>query len=62
MLTLGWSDGVSFIPVNSCLLSTENQESRIDEAKQINKQAFGTKIREMTQSKAIEVLLTYCYC
>ena len=57
MLTLGWSDGVSFIPVNSCLLSTENKENRINEANQVNKQAFGTKIREMAQSKATDVLL-----
>ena len=57
MLTLGWSDGVSFIPVNSCLLSTENQENRINEVKQVNKQSFGTKIREMAQSKATDVLL-----
>ena len=57
MLTLGWSDGVSFIPVNSCLLSTENQENRINEANPVNKQAFGTKIREMAQSKATDVLV-----
>ena len=57
MLTLGWSDGVSFIPINSCLLSTENRENRINEAKQVNKQAFGAKIREMAQSKATEVML-----
>ena len=57
MLTLGWSDGVSFIPVNSCLLSTENQQNRINEAKQVNKRAFGAKIREMAQCKATEVLL-----
>ena len=57
MLTLGWSDGVSFVPVNSCLLSTENQKNRINEAKQVNKQSFGTKSREMAQSKATDVLL-----
>ena len=57
MLTLGWSDGVSFIPVNSCLLSTENQKNRLNEAKQVNKQSFGAKIREMAQSKATDVLL-----
>ena len=57
MLTLGWSDGVSFIPVNSCLLSTENQKNRINEAKQVNKQTFGAKIREMSQTKATDVLL-----
>ena len=31
MLTLGWSDGVTFLPVNSCLLSSENENSRINE-------------------------------
>lgn len=57
MLTLGWSDGASFVPVNCCLLSTENQKNRINEAKQVNKQACGAKIRNMAQSKATEVLL-----
>lgn len=57
MLTLGWSDGVSFIPVNSCLLSTENQKNRINEAKLVNKQTFGAKIRRMAQSKATDVML-----
>ena len=57
MLTLGWSDGVSFIPVNSCLLSTENKNNRINEAKNVNNKTFGAKIRNMAQSKATDVLL-----
>ena len=32
MLTLGWSDGNTFLPVNYCLLSTENAKNRIHEA------------------------------
>ena len=35
MLTLGWSDGSIFLPVNSILLSTENKKSRINEAKKV---------------------------
>lgn len=31
MLTLGWSDGVTFLPVNSCLLSSKKESSRINE-------------------------------
>ena len=31
MLTLGWSDGSTFLPVNSVLLSTENRKNRINE-------------------------------
>ena len=30
MLTLGWPDGVTFLPVNSCLLSSEKESSRIN--------------------------------
>ncbi len=33
MLALGWSDGVTYIPVNSCLFSIENAKSRINEAR-----------------------------
>lgn len=32
MLTLGWSNGSTFMPVNSVLLSTENRQNRINEA------------------------------
>ena len=37
MLTLGWSDGSSFLPVNSILLSTENRKNRINEATEVDK-------------------------
>ena len=57
MLTLGWSDGVSFLPINSCLLSTENQKNRLNESKTVKKQTFGAEIREMAQSKATDVTL-----
>ena len=29
MLTLGWSDGSTFLPVNSILLSTENKKNQM---------------------------------
>ena len=32
MLTLGWSDGNTFLSVSHCLLSTANQKNRINEA------------------------------
>ena len=56
MLTLGWSDGVSFIPVNSCLLSTENKENRYVEAKKVNDQSYGAKTRKLAQSKSTDVV------
>ena len=40
MLTLGWSDGSTFPPVNSILLSTENKKNRINEAAKVDKRSL----------------------
>ena len=56
MLTLGWSDGVSFIPVNSCLLSTENPKNRLVEAKNVENNSYGAWIRKLAQTKATDVV------
>lgn len=45
MLTLGWSDGSTFLTVNSVLLSTENKKNRINEAKVVDKRTAGYKRR-----------------
>ncbi len=38
MLTLGWSDGgITFLPVNSVLLSSENKKNRVNEAAAVDK-------------------------
>ena len=58
MLTLGWSDGASFIPVNSCLLSTENPANRLVEASDVDKRSYGSWIRKLAQSKATDVVPT----
>jgi hypothetical protein len=57
MLTLGWSDGNTFLPVNGCLLSSEKKENRYNESNEIDKRSNGYKLREMAQSKAPEVML-----
>ena len=51
MLTLGWSDGSTFLPVNSILLSTENKKNRINEAKEIDKRSVGYKRRMLAVEK-----------
>ena len=56
MLTLCWSDGASLIPVNACLLSTENKSNRLVPAKSVQKQSNAEKIRTLAQGKATEVL------
>ena len=57
MLTLGWSDGTTFLPVNSVLLSTENKKNRVNEADSIDKRTVGYKRRQLAIQKGTTVML-----
>lgn len=57
LLTLGWSDGNTFLPVNGCLLSTENQKNRMSEAKSFDKRSTAYHKRALAQTKATTVML-----
>ena len=56
MVTLGWSDGVTFLPVNSCLLSTGKQENRLSEGKILDSRSNGAKMRELAVKKGTKVI------
>ena len=58
MLTLGWSDGSSFLPVNSILLSTENRKNSINEATEVDKRTVGYKRRKLSLEKGTQAMLT----
>ena len=58
MLTLGWSDGSTFLPVNSILLSTENKKNRINEAAEVDKRTVGYKRRQLAMEKGTQAMLT----
>lgn len=57
MLTLGWSDGSTFLPVNSVLLSSENKKNRINEASAMDKRTAGYKRRQLSVQKGTSVML-----
>ncbi len=57
MLTLGWSDGSTFLPVNSILLSTENKKNRINEAQELDKRMVGYKRRMLAVEKGTIAML-----
>ena len=57
LLTLGWSDGNTFLPVNSCLLSTENEKNRINEAVHVDKRCCGFTRRKLAQTTATAIAL-----
>lgn len=58
MLTLGWSDGSTFMPVNSVLLSTENRQNRINEATEVDKRTVGYRRRKLFMEKGTQAMLT----
>ena len=57
MLTLGWSDGNTFVPVNSILLSSENKKNRVNEAKTVDKRTVGYKRRALSMQKGTIAML-----
>ena len=58
MLTLGWSDGSTFLPVNSILLSTENEKNLINEAANVDKRTIGYKRRKLSMEKGTSAMLS----
>lgn len=57
LLTLGWSDGNTFLPVNGCLLSSKDKKNRINEAAVVDKRTAGYTRRNLAQTKATTVVL-----
>ena len=58
LLTLGWSDGNSFIPLGFSLLSSQKKENRlVDGSATIDKRCNGYKRRVEATGKATDVLI-----
>lgn len=57
LLTLGWSDGNTFLPVTSSLLSTEKSKNILWQAEATNGRTLAGKRRKQAQRKATEVML-----
>lgn len=57
MLTLGWSDGNTFLPLAFSLLSSEKESNRLQGMSAIDKRTNGYKRRKEAIQKSTEVLL-----
>ena len=57
MLTLGWSDGSTFLPVNTVLLSSEKKKNRVNEAMDTDKRTAGYRRRMFSTQKGTQVML-----
>lgn len=57
MLTLRWSDGNSFVPVNHCLLSAADDKNLLCEAENFDGRSLAGKRRKQSRCKATEVMI-----
>ena len=57
LLTLGFSDGNTFLPVNSCLLASDDKKKRFCEANSVDKRTSGYKQRRLAQSGAPNAMM-----
>ena len=55
-MTMGWTDGSSFVPIASSLLSSKNDQNVIGTTKKIDKRTIAAKRRIMAQSKGTDVV------
>ena len=56
LLTLGWSDGNTFLPLAFSLLSSEKEENRLFGMKPVDKRTNGYKRRSESTKRATEVM------
>ena len=56
MLTLGWTDGNTFLPVNQVLLSSTN-ENRINDSGEIDHRCNGYKRRKLAFTKGTDAMI-----
>ena len=58
MLTLGWTDGCTFLPINFSLLSSSNPEQVLGMVKEYDKRTTVGKRAIMAQSKGTDVMIS----
>ena len=57
LLTLGWSDGNTFLPVNSCLLASSKENNILGPTKEFDKRSIAGRRRKLAQMKAPDAML-----
>ena len=57
LLTLGWSDGNSFVPVNFHLMSSAKDQNVLGTCKEFDKRSIAGKRRKQARAKATDVLV-----
>lgn len=57
LMTLGWTDGNTFLPVNSCLLASSKDSNLIHPAEQFDGRSLASKRRALARTKGTKVMI-----
>ncbi len=57
LMTLGWTDGNTFLPVNSCLLASSKANNLIGPVEQFDGRSLAAKRRKLAQTKGTDVMI-----
>jgi hypothetical protein len=57
LLTLGWTDGNTFLPVNSCLLASSKEQNLIGPSHQYDGRSLAGRRRKLAQSKGTDAMI-----
>ena len=57
LMTLGWSDGVSFIPINFALLASADDKKVLDPIQSFDKRSLIGRRRALAQTKGTDVMI-----
>ena len=57
LMTLGWTDGNSFVPINSCLLSSNNNSNVIGPEKNFDNRTIAGQRRNLAKKKGTDAML-----
>lgn len=57
LMTVGWTDGNTFLPINSCLLASSNENNLIGPAEHYDGRSLAAKRRALAQTKGTDVMI-----
>lgn len=57
LMTLGWTDGNTFLPINSCLLASSKESNLIGPVGQFDGRSLAAKRRKLAQMKGTDVII-----
>ena len=57
LMTLGWTDGNTFLPINSCLLASAKERNLIGPVAEYNGRSLAAKRRKLAQTKGTDAMI-----